>query len=92
MSELSWICQVCGQAHYDRGVDTCVQCLTPRQKTIRQIMKGIEKRSEFYHLEEEKCYAILEGEGILLECSVKDRDHLKKGIRHKWKDFLVDKK
>ena len=37
MSDLSWICLTCGQAHYDRKTGSCIACLTPRQKTLRQL-------------------------------------------------------
>lgn len=42
MTELSWICQTCGQAHYDKDTDPCVKCLTPRQKTLGQMIKGVD--------------------------------------------------
>jgi len=33
MSELSWICQECGQAHYDRDTKKCVMCHSKRYIT-----------------------------------------------------------
>jgi len=31
LSELSWICVKCGQAHYDRDTKNCVKCKQERK-------------------------------------------------------------
>jgi len=40
ISELSWICQECGQAHYDRDTKRCVNCDIMRYRSLSQITKG----------------------------------------------------
>jgi len=68
----------------EQGVESESYTLSNNTKiTIKNSKKSFKKKDKCEMLDSTKCYATYEDEGIFFECLIKDRDHLKKGLRHR---------